>query len=250
MTTTTTVLSLLVIGALIALSYKRSTLTTAAATMAVITVISLIAGAAGAVTVIALLFAAAFGVLSMAGFRAKTVTAPIFNLYKKIMPRMSETEKTALDAGTVWWDGQLFSGKPEWSMLLNHPNPQIPAEEQAFLDNQVATLCSMVSEWEISQDGDLSKEVWDYIKKERFFSMIIPKSYGGLGFSAQTQSAVLQALSVSGATFSTVGVPNSLGPGELLLKYGTQEQKDHYLPRLADGRETESVQRSPDRRKT
>ena len=237
MTTTTTVLSLLVIGALIALSYKRSNLKTAAATMAVITVISLIAGAAGAVTVIALLFAAGFGVLSMAGFRAKTVTAPIFNLYKKIMPRMSETEKTALDAGTVWWDGELFSGKPEWSMLLNHPNTQIPADEQAFLDNQVATLCSMVSEWEVNQNGDMNKEIWEYIKKERFLSMIIPKEYGGLGVSAQTQAAVLQALSVSGATFSTVCVPNSLGPGELLVKYGTEEQKNYYLPRLADGRE-------------
>ena len=149
----------------------------------------------------------------------------------------ADVRHCAKPAGTVWWDGELFSGKPNWQMLLNHPNPTIPQEEQDFLDNQVKTLCSMVDEWEISQNGDLSKEIWEYIKKERFFSMIIPKEYGGLGFSAQTQSAVLQALTVSGATFSTVGVPNSLGPGELLLKYGTQEQKDHYLPRLADGRE-------------
>ena len=234
---TTTIWSLLLVGALVALTYKRSSLKVAAGVMAAFTVAALVFGAATAVTVISLIAAGALGVLSLDGFRTNTVTKPILNFYKKILPQMSDTEREALEAGTVWWDGELFSGKPNWQMLLNHPNPTIPQEEQDFLDNQVKTLCSMVDEWEISQNGDLAKEIWEYIKKERFFSMIIPESYGGLGFSAQTQSAVLQALTVSGATFSTVGVPNSLGPGELLLKYGTQEQKDHYLPRLADGRE-------------
>jgi len=234
---TTTIWSLLLVGVLVALTYKRSSLKVAAGAMAAFTVAALFFSESTTVTVIGAIAAIALGVLSLDGFRTNTVTKPIFNFYKKILPQMSDTEREALEAGTVWWDGELFSGKPNWQMLLNHPNPTIPKEEQDFLDNQVATLCSMVDEWEISQNGDLAKEIWDYIKKERFFSMIIPKEYGGLGFSAQTQSAVLQALTVSGATFSTVGVPNSLGPGELLLKYGTQEQKDHYLPRLADGRE-------------
>lgn len=234
---TTTIWSLLLVGVLVALTYKRSSLKVAAGAMAAFTVAALFFSESTTVTVIGAIAAIALGVLSLDGFRTNTVTKPIFNFYKKILPQMSDTEREALEAGTVWWDGELFSGKPNWQMLLNHPNPTIPQEEQDFLDNQVATLCSMVDEWEISQNGDLAKEIWDYIKKERFFSMIIPKEYGGLGFSAQTQSAVLQALTVSGATFSTVGVPNSLGPGELLLKYGTQEQKDHYLPRLADGRE-------------
>ena len=234
---TTTIWSLLLVGALVALAYKRSSLKVSAIALVAFAVAAFIFDAPTTLTVISLIFAAGFGVLSLDGFRANSVTRPIFAFYKKILPQMSETESTALEAGTVWWDGELFAGKPNWQTLLNHPNPTIPQNEQDFLDNQVATLCSMVNEWEISQDGDLSKEIWDFIKKERFFSMIIPSEYGGLGFSAQTQSAVLQALTVSGATFSTVGVPNSLGPGELLLKYGTQEQKDHYLPRLADGRE-------------
>lgn len=234
---TTTVWSLLLVAALVALAYKRASLKTSAVAMAVITLGALFANAATPIIITALLFAAAFGLLSLTGLRANLITKPIFALYKKIMPKMSETEATALDAGTVWWDGELFSGKPNWNMLLDHPNTPIPADEQAFLDNQVKTLCSMVSEWEINQNGDMNKEIWEYIKKERFLSMIIPKEYGGLGVSAQTQAAVLQALSVSGATFSTVCVPNSLGPGELLVKYGTEEQKDYYLPRLADGRE-------------
>ncbi|MDF1763439.1 MAG: acyl-CoA dehydrogenase [Oleibacter sp.] len=234
---TTTIWSLLLVGLLVALTYKRSSLKVAAGALAAFTVVAIIAQAATAITVIALLLAVATGVLSLSAIRASVVTRPIFNIYKKILPKMSDTEKTALEAGTVWWDGELFAGKPNWKVLLDHPNTQIPADEQAFLDNQVTTLCSMVNEWEINQNGDLAKEIWDYIKKERFLSMIIPKSYGGLGVSAQTQAAVLQALSISGATFSTVCVPNSLGPGELLVKYGTEEQKDYYLPRLADGRE-------------
>ncbi len=151
---------------------------------------------------------------------------------------MSDTEKTALEAGTVWWEGEIFSGQPNWNKLLSHPNPGLSDEEQAFLDNQVSTLAAMIDEWEINNSGDMPRKVWDYMKKERFFAMIIPKAYGGLDFSAQAQSAVLQTLSgLSGSVFSTVGVPNSLGPAELLLKYGTEEQKTHYLPRLADGRD-------------
>ncbi len=234
---TGSVWSLLLVAVLVALTYKRAPLKMSAISLGIFAVVAFVGGAATTIAVIAALVAIACGVLSLESFRANTITRPIFSLYKKMLPKMSETEKTALEAGTVWWDGELFSGKPDWHTLLDHPNPSIPPEEQAFIDNQLATLCSMLNEWETAQNGDLSKEIWDYIKKERFLSMIIPKSYGGLGFSAQTQSHILQALTVSGAAFTSVGVPNSLGPGELLLKYGTQEQKDHYLPRLADGRE-------------
>lgn len=234
----TTLGSVLLIVALLGLAYKRANLKVSAIVVGVIAALAFFGPASATLTTIAVVIAAAFAVLSLEAFRASTVTRPIFAIYKKILPEMSETEATALEAGTVWWDGELFAGKPNWNKLIDHPNPTLAPEEQAFLDNQVETLCSMVDEWEISNQGDMSKEVWQYIQKERFFSMIIPKEYGGLGFSAQAQSAVLQKLSgLSGAVFSTVGVPNSLGPGELLLKYGTQEQKDHYLPRLADGRE-------------
>ena len=234
----TTLGSVLLIVALLGLAYKRVSLKVSAIVVGVIAALAFFGPASATLTTVAVVIAAAFAVLSLEAFRASTVTRPIFAIYKKILPQMSETEKTALEAGTVWWDGELFAGKPNWHKLIDHPNPTLAPEEQAFLDNQVETLCSMVDEWEISNQGDMSKEVWEYIQKERFFSMIIPKEYGGLGFSAQAQSAVLQKLSgLSGAVFSTVGVPNSLGPGELLLKYGTQEQKDHYLPRLADGRE-------------
>ena len=234
----TTLGSLLLIVALLGLAYKRANLKTSAIVVGVIAALAFFGPASATLTTIAVVLTAVFAVLSVESFRASTITRPIFAIYKKILPEMSETEATALEAGTVWWDGELFAGKPNWHKLIDHPNPSMSPEEISFLENQVETLCSMVDEWEISNQGDMSKEVWEYIQKERFFSMIIPKEYGGLGFSAQAQSAVLQKLSgLSGAVFSTVGVPNSLGPGELLLKYGTEEQKNHYLPRLADGRE-------------
>ncbi|WP_281647056.1 acyl-CoA dehydrogenase [Parendozoicomonas sp. Alg238-R29] len=230
--------TLLLIAALIGLAYKRASLTTATITFAAYTLAIWLFGTSGTLTALGAVLTAVFGVLSQAGFRASTITKPIFSLYKKLLPEMSDTEKTALEAGTVWWDGEMFSGKPNWNKLKKHPNPEMSQEEQNFLANQTETLASMIDEWKINNDGDMAPEVWDYMKNERFFAMIIPKQYGGLGFSAQAQSAVLQKLSgLSGAAFSTVGVPNSLGPGELLLKYGTEDQKNHYLPRLADGRE-------------
>lgn len=235
---TTTTWTALLIVALIALAYKKANLKVSAIVLAAITAAAYFLDAANGFIVTAVIFTAVFGVLSLSGFRANTLTRPIFAIYKKILPEMSETESTALEAGTVWWDGELFAGKPNWHKLLDHPNPQLRPDEQAFLDNEVETLCSMVNEYEIKENGDMPKELWDYIKANRFFSMIIPKEYGGLAFSAQAQSAVLQKLSgLSSTVLSTVGVPNSLGPGELLLKYGTEEQKNHYLPRLADGRE-------------
>ena len=171
--------------------------------------------------------------------RRHLITSPLLGFYTRILPPLSATERTALEAGTVGFEGQLFSGKPDWNLLLSQPKPMLTDEEQAFLDGPVEELCTMVNDWEITHvHADLQPELWDFIKKNKFFGMIIPKEYGGLGFSALANHKVIQKLaSVSSVVSSTVGVPNSLGPGELLMHYGTQEQKDYYLPRLADGRE-------------
>lgn len=169
--------------------------------------------------------------------RRALLTKPLFGWYRKALPPMSDTEREAIEAGTVWFETELFDGKPDWDMLLNAPKPQLTEEEQAFLDGPTETLCGMVDEWEIStQSLDLPDEVWDYIKKQGFFGMIIPKEHGGLGFSALGHSAVVMKIATKSLTAAvTVMVPNSLGPGELLLHYGTEDQKKHYLPRLASG---------------
>ncbi|GIB56983.1 oxidoreductase, acyl-CoA dehydrogenase family [Vibrio cholerae] len=152
---------------------------------------------------------------------------------------MSQTEKEALEAGTVWWEAELFKGKPDWKKLHNIQAPKLSAEEQAFLDGPVNEVCAMVSDYQVTHElADLPPEVWTFLKEKKFFAMIIKKQYGGLEFSAYAQSLVLQKLTgVSGVLSSTVGVPNSLGPGELLQHYGTEEQKNYYLPRLAEGKE-------------
>ena len=168
--------------------------------------------------------------------RSAFVTPLVFKLVAPILPRMSQTEKDALDAGTVWWDGELFSGAPDWKRLFNFKPRDLTPEEEAFLAGPVNTVCSMLTDWEVNQAGDLPKDVWDYLKREGFFGLIIPKEYGGKGFSAYGHSAVIARLSTRSTVLAvTVMVPNSLGPAELLLHYGTDEQKNHYLPRLADG---------------
>src|SRR5690349_22522495 len=171
--------------------------------------------------------------------RRNLVSRPILGIFRKILPQMSQTERDAIEAGTVWWDAELFSGKPDWKKLLAYPKPTLSADEKAFLDGPVEELCRMVSDWEVTHElRDLPPNVWQYIKDKGFLGMIIPKKYGGLGFSALAHSAVVMKLSTrSNALSVTVMVPNSLGPAELLLHYGTDEQKDHYLPRLAKGLE-------------
>lgn len=177
--------------------------------------------------------------LNFLPLRRRLITAPILNIYRKIMPTMSRTEKEALEAGTVNWDGELFSGMPNWKKFTAFPKPQLSADEQAFLDGPVEELCRMTDDWDITHNlTDLPPKLWQFIKENGFFGMIIPKKYGGKEFSALMHSAVITKLagrSVSVAT--TVGVPNSLGPAELLLHYGTEEQKNYYLPRLAKGDE-------------
>jgi len=180
---------------------------------------------------------AALALLNLDAVRTRLVTKPFLMVYRRMLPTMSDTEREALEAGTVWWDGELFTGKPDWPKLLSSKAPQLTAEEQAFLDGPCEELCRMLDEWDIThRRADLPPEVWDYLKKKGFFAMIIPKKYGGLEFSAYAHSCVLVKLASRSATCSsTVAVPNSLGPAELLLHYGTEEQKSHYLPRLARG---------------
>ncbi len=171
--------------------------------------------------------------------RAALITRPIFGIYKKILPQVSETEQEALDAGTIWWDADLFTGRPDWNKLLAYPKARLTPEEQAFLDGPVEELCGMVSEWEtIHERMDLAPEAWKFIRDKGFLGIIIPKSYGGLGFSAYAHTEIITKLSTrSGTAAVSVMVPNSLGPAELLIHYGTEEQKNHYLPRLARGLE-------------
>ncbi len=175
--------------------------------------------------------------VNVPAIRRGLVSKTLLDVFRKIMPEMSQTEADALESGTVWWDGELFSGRPNWQRLLNTPAPKVSAEEQAFLDHEVEELCGMLDEWKITHVWcDLPPEAWDYLKKKGFFAMIIPKRYGGREFSALMNSEVLAKIATRSATCaSIVAVPNSLGPAELLLRYGTEEQKNHYLPRLASG---------------
>ncbi|TON49341.1 oxidoreductase, partial [Vibrio parahaemolyticus] len=185
------------------------------------------------------LYVLAIAVFAVSGIRQSLISRKALALFKTVLPAMSQTEKEALDAGTVWWEAELFKGKPEWEKLHAVQAPKLSAEEQAFLDGPVNEVCAMVSDFQVTHElADLPPEVWQYLKDNKFFAMIIKKKYGGLEFSAYAQSLVLQKLTgVSGVLSSTVGVPNSLGPGELLQHYGTEDQKNYYLPRLAEGKE-------------
>jgi len=174
---------------------------------------------------------------------SRFVTRPLFRYVKAVLPGISDTERQALEAGDVWWDAELLSGRPDWNRLISEiPAYGLSAEEQAFVDGPVAELCEMIDDWQINFElRRLPPELWAFLKQHKFFGMIIPQKHGGLGFSAAAHSEVVSRISSrSAAVAVTVMVPNSLGPGELLLEYGTDEQQDHYLPRLADGREIPS----------
>jgi acyl-CoA dehydrogenase len=177
--------------------------------------------------------------LNIRPLRRYVISNRFLRIYKRMLPPMSTTEREALEAGTVWWDGELFTGGPDWSKLLSAKVPTLSPEEQAFIDGPCEELCRMINDWDIThRRADLPPEVFDFIKKKGFWAMIIPKKYGGLGFSAYAHSCVVVKIaSRSGTVASTVVVPNSLGPAELLLHYGTEEQRNHYLPRLARGDE-------------
>ncbi len=178
-------------------------------------------------------------VMAVPGLRRSLLSDRLLKWFRAALPQVSPTEQEALDAGTVWWDGDLFSGKPSWERLLATPQPRLTEDEQAFLDGPVDELCRLCDDWEITHElNNLPDEVWRFIKDKGFLGMIIPREYGGLGFSAYAHSQVIQKLATRNATACvTVMVPNSLGPAELLLHYGTDAQKNHYLPRLAKGEE-------------
>lgn len=171
--------------------------------------------------------------------RQRYVSRPLLEKFRQVLPAMSDTEREALEAGSVWWDGELFSGRPDWKQLLQEPAPQLTREEQDFIDGPVDELCRMLDDWKITQeDFDLPPDIWAFIAKHRFFGMIIPKEYGGLDFSALAHSTIVMKIASRSVTAAvTIMVPNSLGPAKLLLQYGSQEQKDHYLPRLARAEE-------------
>lgn len=174
--------------------------------------------------------------LSYQPMRAFWVSRPFFLWFRKIAPKMSTTEREALEAGSVWWDGELFSGKPDWNRLLTTPKPALREDEKAFIDGPVEELCAMLDDWEIQQQKDLPEHVWNFLREKRFFSLLIGKEYGGLDFTPYGNSAVVTKIASCNLTAAvTVMVPNSLGPGELLREFGTKEQQDHYLPRLASG---------------
>ncbi len=227
-------------GFLAAVARWRATLmtwtTSFAGLVVVLTLSGLLPGLLGFVLWVALIVLV---LLNVTEFRRKYLSVPTLNYIRKILPPISATEREAIDAGTVWWEAELFRGAPDWDKLLSFPAVSLSADEQAFLDGPVEQLCAMLDDWQITSElSDLPEDVWSFMAKERFWAVNIPTSYGGLGFSPAANSAiVLKVASRSGSAGVTVMVPNSLGPAELLLHYGTGAQKEHYLPRLARGEE-------------
>ncbi|RUO77893.1 acyl-CoA dehydrogenase FadE [Idiomarina seosinensis] len=219
------------------LTYKRASLIGFSLGMVIMFAVGNIFNIVG--PVLWVLLAIALVPLNITSIRQNFMTKPILKAYRKVMPEMSDTERDALEAGTVWWEGELFGGNPDWKKLHDIPKAELSEEEQAFLDGPCDEVCKMLDDWQVTHElTDMPDDVWQYLKDHKFFAMIIKKEYGGLEFSAYAQSRVLQKLAgVSTVLASTVGVPNSLGPGELLQHYGTKEQQDHYLPRLANGDE-------------
>ncbi|MEE9303148.1 MAG: acyl-CoA dehydrogenase [Thiotrichaceae bacterium] len=180
-----------------------------------------------------------FTLINLPVLRQRLISKPAMLLIAKNLPPVSQTEQEALDSGDVWWDAEIFSGKPNWNRLYGLAASSLTPEEQAFIDGPTQRLCEMIDDWKISHELlDLPEDIWEFIKKERFWGMIIPKRYGGLEFSALAHSEVIMKISSTSITAAvTVMVPNSLGPGQLLLEYGSEQEKEHFLPRLAIGEE-------------
>src|SRR5262245_61242447 len=230
----------LLIGTLLTLAYRRTDLRTATIVLGALLLAYLLFGSWGFLWKMLLIaLFVAFALANVEQLRRDNVTRRLFALYRSMLPSMSKTEQEALEAGSVWWDGELFTGMPDWRRLKNLPPPKLSPDEQAFLDGPTEELCRLLDEWQITHElADMPPNVWQFIKDHKFFAMIIPKEYGGLQFSPLACAMILTKLSSRSAVVSsTVGVPNSLGPAELLLHYGTEEQKQRWLPRLASGDE-------------
>jgi acyl-CoA dehydrogenase len=228
------------IGVLLALTYRRTDLKTSTIVLGALLVAYWIFGDGGAIWNAVLLVAfLALALLNVESLRRDVVTRRLLDIYRRMLPSMSKTEQEALEAGNVWWDGELFTGMPDWRRLRSLPPPKLSPEEQAFLDGPTEELCRMLDDWQVTHElADMPPEVWAFIKEKKFFAMIIPKEYGGLEFSPLACAMVLAKISSrSAVASSTIGVPNSLGPAELLLHYGTDEQKQYWLPRLARAEE-------------
>jgi acyl-CoA dehydrogenase len=232
--------AVLFLGVLLVLAYRRASLAASTCALGLLLVGYWVFGSATEWWKIAVSVPyAVLLLLNIRPLRVRLVTRPFLRSYRRLLPSMSATEREALDAGTVWWDGELFTGGPNWPKLMSAKAPVLTADEQAFLDGPCEDLCAMLDDWDIThRRADLPPEVWSFIKSRGFFAMIIPRRYGGLEFSAYAHSCVLIKIASRSATASsTIAVPNSLGPAELLLHYGTEAQKDHFLPRLARGEE-------------
>ena len=233
-------LSLLAIWALVALLVYRQVALAAASSVVIIAWLVL-----GVVTPALLSpwlvvpLALVLVVLNVGSVRRALLTKPVFSMLKKSMPPISTTERDALEAGTTWWEKELFSGRPDWNEFAQISLPQLTATEQSFIHNEVSELCFLLDEWKIQNDlKDLPADAWQYLKDKNFFGLIIPKEYGGRDFSPYAQSRIMSKIaSRSGTAAVTAMVPNSLGPGELLVKYGTEEQRQRWLPGLANGTE-------------
>ncbi|MEM7256824.1 MAG: acyl-CoA dehydrogenase [Pseudomonadota bacterium] len=202
-----------------------------------LTALGVVGGFFGGLVWLALIGAAV--VMNVPSVRQKLLSVPLLRYVRAVLPPMSQTERDAIEAGTVWWESELFRGNPDWKKLMDTPAATLTEKEQAFLDGPTHELCEMLDDWEITYEhNDLPPRIWEFIKKNKFFGMVIPEEYGGLGFGAYGHSAVVTRISARSVTAgSTVMVPNSLGPAELLLHYGTEEQRNYYLPRLAVGEE-------------
>lgn len=230
---------IVILGVCLTLAYRRVDLKISTVAVGAVVVAYSVLGESAFWAVVLWVVFAPLAALNVESLRREYLTQPLLDIFRTMVPSLSRTERDALESGSVWWEGELFSGIPDWSKLTQLPAPKLTDDEQAFLDGPTEALCRMLDDWEVTHELlDMPEKVWAYIKQERFFAMIIPAEYGGLGFSPLANSIILTKIASRNTTAaSTIGVPNSLGPAELLLHYGTDEQKQRWLPGLASGEE-------------